>query len=310
MENTAATLEENESTCQNLSAQTVSTAARSDQGTGLFSICGRKIKWTPFLFIIGMHIGALAAFWTFSWQALLVCLTLHWVSGGLGITLCYHRLLTHRSFKAPKLVEYFLAICASLACQSGPLSWVSAHRMHHARSDQPGDPHSPRDGFFWSHMGWCLTKNAELDDYEVYSKIVPDLAKDPVLVFLDKIHIVWTLLLAAGLYLWGGWSFVVWGIFVRVVFVYHCTWLVNSATHVWGYQTYRSKDDSRNLWWVALLSYGEGWHNNHHAFQTSARHGLRWWEFDSTYLLIQLMKLLGLAKDIKIPSAHLLASKA
>lgn len=267
------------------------------------------IHWVPTFFIVGAHVGALAGFFTFSWSALIVCLVLHWITGGLGITLTYHRLLTHRSFEVPKPVEYFLCVLASLACQGGPISWVAAHRIHHAKSDAEGDPHSPLQSFFWAHMGWCMSRNGVIDDYASYSKHAPDLAKDPVLVFLDKIHIVWTLLLAAGLYAWGGWSFVVWGIFVRLVLVYHCTWLVNSAAHVWGYQTYDSKDQSRNLWWVALLTYGEGWHNNHHAFQHSARHGLKWWEFDSTYLMIQVMKVFRLARDIKLPSAELLQRK-
>lgn len=270
----------------------------------------REILWPAFLFIIGVHLFALAGFFTFSWQALAVCLGLHWLTGGLGITLTYHRLLTHRSFQVPKPLEYALVVIASLACQGGPISWVGVHRLHHAKSDQPGDPHSPRDGWFWAHMGWCLHKNKVIDHYEQYSKLAPDLAKDPVHRFLDKYFIVWTLLLGAGLYAWGGWSFVVWGIFVRLVLVYHSTWLVNSATHIWGYRTYKTGEDSTNLWWVALLSYGEGWHNNHHAFQTSARHGLKWWEFDTTYVVIKFLEALGLAKNVKIPSPYLLQTKA
>lgn len=268
----------------------------------------RKIKWGPFLFIIGMHLGCIAAFFTFSWQALFICLALHWITGGLGITLCYHRLLTHRSFKTPKVIEYLLVIFASWACQGGPISWVAAHRLHHAKSDLPGDPHSPKEGFFWAHMGWCLITNKDIDDFENYSRLAPDLIKDKGLVFLEKSHLLWSILLATGLYAWGGWSFVVWGICVRTVLVYHCTWLVNSATHVWGYQSFRSGDDSKNLWWVALLSYGEGWHNNHHAFQTSARHGLKPWEIDTTYLIIRFLKRIGLATDVKLPTDRVLAS--
>jgi len=270
----------------------------------------RKIKWVPTLYIGAMHVGALAAFFTFSWSALILCIVLHWITGGLGITLCYHRLLTHRSFKVPKPVEYFLVVLASLAGQAGPISWVAAHRLHHARSDLPGDPHSPREGFFWAHMGWCLTHNPAIDEFEDYKKFAPDLAKDPGLVFLDRFHILWTILLTVALYAWGGLSFVLWGICARTVLVYHSTWFVNSATHKWGYQTYRSSgDDSTNLWWVALLTYGEGWHNNHHTFQSSARHGLKFWEFDTTYLMIQILGWLGLAKDIKLPSSHALAAR-
>ena len=162
---------------------------------------------------------------------------------------------------------------------------------------------------FWAHMGWCFHINKAIDDYNEYSKLTPDLVRDPIHVFLDKFHIVWTLLLALGLYAWGGWSFVVWGIFVRTVFVYHSTWLVNSAAHIWGYQNYKTGDQSTNLWWVALLSYGEGWHNNHHTFQYSARHGLKPWELDVTYWVIKLLSFFKLAEGLKIPSAELQASK-
>ena len=266
------------------------------------------IKWPAFLFIMGVHIASLAAFFTFSWKALAVCLVLHWITGGLGITLGFHRLLTHRSFKLWKPLEYFLTILGSLACQSGPIAWVAAHRLHHAKSDQEGDPHSPLKGFFWAHMGWCLYKDKTIDDYREYARFAPDMAKYPVYVLLDQIYILWTVLLAVGLYAWGGWPFGVWGIFVRIVLVYHCTWFVNSAAHVWGYRTYKTGDRSTNLWWVALLTYGEGWHNNHHAFQTSARHGLKFWEIDTTYWMIKFLETFRLAKGIKIPSKHMLAT--
>ncbi len=269
-----------------------------------------NIDWVPATFIIAMHVGAIAGLFNFNWAALAVCVVLHWITGGLGITLCYHRLLTHRSLEVPKPVEYFLTICASLACQGGPLTWVATHRLHHAASDQSEDPHSPRDGFFWSHMGWCLHKVTQMDEKGGKERYAPDIAQDKGLMFFEKTHILWTFLLGGLLYAMGGWPFVIWGICVRLVLVYHCTWFVNSAAHVWGYKTYDAKDDSKNLWWVALVTYGEGWHNNHHAFQTSARHGLKWWEFDSTYLMIQVLQLLGLAKSIKMPSEYQLNQKA
>lgn len=289
--------------------QDLNAAAFKIIGPGAFpSSVKMEIKWLPFLFIWGVHIAAIPAFFTFSWEALALCVFLHWVTGGIGVTLGYHRLLTHRSFKVWKPLEYFLAIVASLACQSGPIAWVAAHRLHHAKSDQEGDPHSPVKGFFWAHMGWCLYKDKTIDDYREYSRFAPDLAKDPVYVVLDRIFILWTFLLATGLYAWGGWPFVVWGIFVRLVFVYHSTWFVNSAAHVWGYRTYKTTDRSTNLWWVALLTYGEGWHNNHHAFQSSARHGLKPWEIDTTYWMIKVLEFLGLAEGVKVPSKHLLAT--
>jgi stearoyl-CoA desaturase (delta-9 desaturase) len=261
----------------------------------------RQISWLTFLSIVGIHIAAVGAFFTFSWNALFLCLILHFIAGGIGITLGYHRLLTHRSFKVPKFLEHIIATIGTLNCQGGPISWGAIHRLHHAKSDQPGDTHSPRDGFFWSHMGWAITKSEMIDKFENYSKLMPDLVKDRYLVLLNNYHIVPTLLLSLILYFWGGLSYLCWGIFLRTVIFYHSTWLVNSAAHVWGYQTYKSNDHSRNLWWVALLTYGEGWHNNHHAFQNSARHGLNRWEIDATYGVICLLSFLGLASDIKLP---------
>ncbi len=270
----------------------------------------KKICWPQFLFIWGAHLAALTAFFTFSWQALLLCIVMHWVTGGVGITLGFHRLLTHRSFSVPKIVEYALSLIGSLACQGGPIQWVVQHRLHHNYSDTEGDPHTPLKGFFWAHMEWCLTEDKRGSDPDVWQKIAPDLVNDPVHYFIDRTHILWTAVLAGIFYAFGGWPYVVWGIFVRMVLVYHCTWLVNSAAHTWGYQTYKTGDRSTNLWWVALLSYGEGWHNNHHAFQQSARHGLKWWEFDPTYLLIQILQGLGVAKAVKLPTAYQLSTKS
>ena len=269
----------------------------------------KDVYWTPFIFIVAVHLIALAGFFTFTWPAFWLCVVLHWVTGGVGITLTYHRLLTHRSFQIPKPLEYVLATVATLAGQGGPISWVAAHRVHHTKSDLEGDPHSPLRGFFWAHMLWCMTRNETLDHFESYSKHAPDLAKDRYYVFLDRFHMLPTALLALGLYAWGGLPFLIWGVFVRLVLVYHSTWLVNSAAHVWGYKTYDSRDASRNLWWVALITYGEGWHNNHHAFQHSARHGLAWWEFDTTYLTIRFLEILGLAKAVKLPAPELLQKK-
>ncbi len=232
-------------------------------------------------------------------------MVLQWLTGAVGICLGYHRFLTHQSFKAPRFVGYLLATLGCLANQGGPIAWVATHRYHHANSDQPEDPHSPVvNGFWWAHMGWALHDNALLDDFRSYRRLALDLAKDPYLCFIDRTHWIWSWLLAVPLFFWGGWSAVLWGIFFRSVFVYHCTWFVNSATHRWGYRNYETGEGSRNLWWVALLAYGEGWHNNHHAYQRSARHGLRWWEMDLTYLTIKAMSWLRLARDIQLPTGE------
>ena len=247
-----------------------------------------------------MHVGCLLAPFTFTWNAFFVFLALYWVTGQLGICLCFHRLLTHRSFKTPKWVEYFLTVLGCLSAQRSPIYWVARHRLHHAKSDTEEDPHTPKQGFLWAHMIWPMADHRVEDENEFYSKHAPDLANDAGHRWIQKTHEIWPVLLAGILFLVGGLPFLVWGVFVRTTAVYHTTWLVNSATHTWGYRSYDTKDDSRNNWWVALLTFGEGWHNNHHAFQSSARHGLRWWELDTTYITIQVMKFFGLASDVRV----------
>ncbi len=259
------------------------------------------LAWPTILWMVFVHAGALAAPFYFSWSGLGICLLLHWMTGGLGICLCYHRLLTHRSFQVPRPIEYILTLLGALATQGSALEWVGAHRIHHRFSDEPEDPHSPRDGHFWSHMLWTMWRSEATNGPSMWRQYVPDLAADRFHRFLHHTHIVWALALGAGLYLLGGMSWLVWGAFVRTVLVYHSTWFVNWACHVWGYQRYATRDQSRNLWWVALVTYGEGWHNNHHAFQRSARHGVRWWEIDLTYWTIRLMALVRIARQVQLP---------
>ncbi len=263
------------------------------------------IAWGPLIWIGSLHLGALLAFVPayFSWSALAVCLFLHWLTGCLGICMTYHRLLTHRSFATrPKALEYVLTALGSCASEGGAVGWVADHRKHHAHSDGEEDVHSPKRGFGWAHMFWWMTPDiTAVHSPEYYEKWAPDLAKDPIHVWLDKYTVIFPLLMAAVLYAIGGMPWLVWGFFVRSILVLHVTWLVNSATHVWGYRSHPTRDNSTNLWWVGILAYGEGWHNNHHAFQTSARHGLRWWEIDMTYWAIRAMKAVGLAYDVKLP---------
>ena len=251
--------------------------------------------------IVFIHAGLLFAPFTFNWNAFWVFVVLQWITGGLGVTLGFHRLLTHRSFQAPKWLEYLLTFLGSLASQGSPIKWVATHRVHHAFSDRPQDPHSPNRGFWRAHMFWLFAYGEVLDHPTKFTRYAPELARDPVHQFIHNTHGLHNLILGLLLYAWGGWSFVVWGIFVRTAFVYHGTWLVNSAAHIWGYQTYQTNEGSRNNWWVAILTYGEGWHNNHHAYPSSAAHGLRWWEFDLTYLIIRFLALFGLADTIRLP---------
>ena len=255
--------------------------------------------WPVIGFIGAVHLLALLAFlpMMFSWSAVGVALFLHWLTAGVGLTLGYHRLITHRSFQVPKWLEYVLLFCGTLAGQS-PFEWVAKHRMHHRYSDTAEDPHDINNGFWWTHVGWILHK---LPCDRLMDHYTKDIIHDPVYRFLDRTMLLWQALLAILLFLIGGLPFLVWGVFVRLVAVYHSTWFVNSATHRFGRQSYDTGDRSTNCWWVALISYGEGWHNNHHAFPRSARHGLRWWEVDVTWWMVHGLRTLGLAKKVILP---------
>jgi len=223
---------------------------------------------------------------------------LWWVSGSLGIGMSYHRLLTHRGYKTPKWVEYFLTVCATLALEGGPIFWVATHRIHHQFSDQEGDPHSPIDGKWWAHMGWILTGKSMHHDTTTLARYVPDLAKDKFHVWITKYHYVPIIVLGLILLAIGGLPFLMWGIFFRTVIGLHATWLVNSATHTWGSRRFETRDLSTNNWLVAILTFGEGWHNNHHAHPVSARHGLKWYEVDMNWYGIWALKKLGLARHV------------
>jgi sn-1 stearoyl-lipid 9-desaturase len=256
------------------------------------------INWVTAIFMVLFHVGAIAALFFFSWKLLALATFLYWIGGSLGIGMGYHRLLTHRGYKTPKWVEYFLTTCAVLSLEGGPIFWVATHRIHHQHSDKEGDPHSPRDGKWWAHVGWILVGKSMHHDTKTLSRYVPDLAKDKFHVWITKYHYVPMIVLGVVLLAIGGIPFVLWGIFVRTVFGLHATWLVNSATHVWGSRRFQTRDDSTNSWWVAMLSFGEGWHNNHHAHPVSARHGLTWYEVDLNWYGIWVLSKLGLATDI------------
>jgi stearoyl-CoA desaturase (delta-9 desaturase) len=250
--------------------------------------------------LIVFHVMAIAAFFTFSWRNLAVALVLHWVAVGLGISMGYHRLHTHRGFKTYKWFEYFLALCGTLTLEGGPIFWVATHRLHHQYSDQPEDPHSPRVSGFWSHLGWIIFGEAQHSDTARLARYAPDLSKDPFYRWLSGYHWVPLTVLGFGLLAWGGWGMVNWAIFLRVTVGLHATWMINSATHMFGKRRFDTDDDSRNVWWVALLTFGEGWHNNHHAHPVSAKHGLAWYEFDWTWASLNILKPLGLVWDLKV----------
>lgn len=255
--------------------------------------------WGVIIFMTFIHIAAPFAFLpiNFSWTAVGLAVFLHWLTGGVGITLGWHRLLSHRSFQTSKWLEYVLVFCGVLSLQGGPIWWVGLHRHHHLYSDQDADHHDSCKGFWWSHMGWMFY---DVPAEKEISRFTKDIADDPFYQFLDRYFFPIQVVFAGLLFLIGGLPFLFWGVFMRLVLVYHTTWFVNSATHKFGYRTYESEDRSTNCWWVALLAYGEGWHNNHHTFQYSARHGLKWWEIDLTWMMIQVLQKLGLAWKIKL----------
>ena len=259
----------------------------------------KDINWVTAIVMGLFHAGVVAAFFFFTWNALLVAVLLWWISGSLGIGMGYHRLLTHRGYKTPKWVEYYLTVCATLALEGGPIFWVATHRIHHKFSDQDGDPHSPRDGKWWSHMGWILTGKSMHHDTTTLAHYVPDLAKDKFHVWITKYHYAPMIVLGLALLAADGPPLLLWGVFLRTVVGLHATWLVNSATHLWGSRRFATRDTSTNNWVVALLTFGEGWHNNHHAYPTSARHGLKWYEVDVNWYGIRALQLLGLAKQIQ-----------
>ena len=268
-------------------------------------IYGRKasngeINTVTFIAMTIFHILAVVAFFYIDFGAIMAAAILWWVAGSLGIGMAYHRLLTHRGYKTPKWVEYFLTICGTLALEGGPIFWVATHRSHHQHSDHDGDPHTPREGTFWAHMGWIMFGKAMHHDTEILARYTPDLSKDKFHVWLTTWHWIPQVVVGLGLLAYGGIPYVLWGTFFRTTYGLHATWLVNSATHLWGSRRFQTKDDSRNSWWVALLTFGEGWHNNHHAHPVSARHGLAWYEFDMNWIGISTLKALGLAWDVKV----------
>lgn len=276
-----------------------------------------------------MHLLALTALFPyfFSWIGFAtMVLGIHVF--GQGITIGYHRLLTHRSFKTPRWVEYTLAILGICCLEDSPVRWVAIHRIHHVHSDHQPDPHSPLVNFLWSHMGWLMVKNRDTHSFAAIEKFSKDLLRDPFYMYMEKrpfTHVYIALLqipvfFLAGLVIgWVGWgqtaalqlglSMVVWGVYVRIIAVWHITWSVNSLSHMFGYQNYNTDEHSRNNWLVALITVGEGWHNNHHEDPSTACLQHRWWEIDISYYEIKMLEKLGLASDV-IEPRHLRHAKA
>jgi len=253
----------------------------------------RWVENIPFWIVHGVAIaGAITVGW--GWEA---CL---WVAGGyavrmFAITAGYHRYFAHRTYKTGRAFQFLLALVAMSSAQRGPLWWATHHRHHHKFSDQPEDVHSPRQrGFWYSHAGWLLGSRHSATDFER----VKDFAKYPELRWLNNNDLLIAVAWGFALYFVGGWTAVVWGHFVPLVVTWHVTFTINSLAHVWGNRRYATKDDSRNNLVLALLTFGEGWHNNHHHYQRSARQGFYWWEIDLTYYVLKLLELVRIVRDV------------
>jgi fatty-acid desaturase len=260
------------------------------------------------------HLLALLALFPyfFSWTGVWLLAVSTFLST-LGVNLCYHRMLAHRGLSCSKRVEHCLAILGVMAYQFGPAYWVAIHRRHHQYGDDARDPHSPRAGFFWAHIGWLFAASDNTDPETLMQRYAPDLLRDPFYAWLETngiwgriVPATWLVYFAAGFLaelaaggtladsVQFGASLLIWGAVLRTVLVWNATFAVNSVCHVWGYRNHDTPDDSRNNPLVGLLAFGEGWHNNHHAFPRSARHGHRWWELDLTWLSIRALALAGL----------------
>ena len=270
---------------------------------------GDTIDWFRVIPFILIHFGALAALWTdFEWYLVWVALIL-FVIRMFAITGFYHRYFAHKTFKTSRLMQFIFALVGSTAAQRGPIWWASHHRRHHLNSDRHNDHHSPHTHhFLWSHMGWFLAKKNFLTD----RKVVRDLIKFKELVLIDRFDWVPPVLLLLSLFVIGeylsltsgisGLNMVIWGFCVSTILVYHCTFAVNSIAHLWGTQRYDTKEESKNNFFVALFTFGEGWHNNHHHFPGSIRQGFYWWEVDLTYYALRFLSFFGIVYNLRTVS--------
>jgi len=286
----------------------------------------RVVVW---FYAVGLgvyHVVALLAWlpWLFSWTGVVLALAGSYVFGTLGLNIYYHRLLTHRGLTCAPWLGRVLAVLAVCNLQDSPAHWVAVHRRHHEHADDQPDPHSPLVNFLWGHVGWLLIENGDLCQVDIY-RYAKDVLRDPFLRALERTQ--YLLVLASwAVFFFGGFlaglaggdttgeatrlalSALVWGVFVRTVLVWHVTWSVNSLSHLWGYRNYETGENSRNNVIVALLSNGEGWHNNHHADPRSAKHGHRWWELDGSYATIWALAQVGLVRQVVIPDPRRIAA--
>jgi len=257
----------------------------------------------PFVLV---HLACLGAVWTgVSVNALVLCAALY-VVRMFGVTAGYHRFFSHRSFRTSRAGQFALAWLAQSSAQRGALWWAAVHRHHHRHSDTELDVHSPRQrGFLYSHVGWIFDRRNEETEMEA----VPDLTRYRELVWLERFPLVPAVLLGVACFVFGGWTALVVGFFWSTVLLYHGTFFINSLAHVMGKQRYVTGDDSRNNWWLALITLGEGWHNNHHAYQRSTRQGFRWWEVDPTFYVLKALSWVGLVWELGEPPAEVVRNE-
>src|SRR5436853_2043251 len=267
-----------------------------------------SFKTIPFFL---MHLACIASFFVdFSLTAVLLCVAMYAIRM-FGLTAGFHRYFAHRAYKTSRAVQFLLAVLGTAALQKGPLWWAAHHRRHHKYTDQEGDLHSPvKDGFWWSHLGWVISRKYEPTDWNA----IKDFSRFPELRWLNSNHwipgVAVAVLCFFGGVLFGasGWSWLVWGFFVSTVLLYHGTFTVNSLAHMWGSRRYPTTDDSRNNFWIALWTGGEGWHNNHHHYMASVKQGFFWWEIDFSYYALRVMSWFRLVWDLRLPPKHLLTA--
>jgi len=273
-----------------------------------------KINWIQSIPVLSMHILCLGVFFVgFSWVAFGVCILFYWIRA-FGITGVYHRYFAHKTYKTSRIFQFFLALLGTSAAQMGPLWWAGHHRKHHRYSDTDRDVHSPvRKSFYWAHIGWILSSQYIHTDHGV----IQDFARYPELRFLNRFHMLVPAVLATFMFWLGeflalrfpslqtsGLQMLIWGFFISTVFLYHCTFLVNSLAHVWGSRRFETSDESRNNLLISILTLGEGWHNNHHRYPQSERQGFYWWEIDVTHYILSALARLNLVWDLQVPPKH------
>ncbi|HSH72859.1 MAG TPA: acyl-CoA desaturase [Methylophilaceae bacterium] len=274
-----------------------------------------KVDWLRVLPFVLLHLACFAVIWVgVSWFAVLFAVALYCLRM-FAITGFYHRYFSHKAFRTSRIGQFVFAVLGSTAVQRGPLWWASQHRHHHAFSDELEDSHSPvQHGFLWSHLGWFLSDI----NFATKTERVKELAKFPELRFLDRFDVLVPIVFAIAIYALGswletaapqlgtnGWQLLVWGFVISTVVLYHATFSVNSLAHAWGWRRYDTTDHSRNNFWIAIFTLGEGWHNNHHHFPGAARQGFYWWEIDFTYYGLRMLAACGLIWDLRTVPANI-----